>query len=130
VPGREAIAWRVRGTGGSWECYAIVDEQPGLMLIYSLFEFVVPEERRAEAAVLLARLNQGLPVGNWELDLDGGSLRYKTSIDVGNEHLSAALLDRLVVRNLEVVSTHLPALAGFAAGTLDLDAALAAAGEA
>ena len=129
VPGREAMAWRVRSGASSWECYAVVDEQPGLMLVYSLFEFVVPEERRAEAAVLLARLNQGLPVGNWELDVDGGGLRYKTSIDVGVEYLSMALFDRLVQRNLEVVSTHLPALAGFATGALDMEAALAAAGE-
>jgi hypothetical protein len=129
IPQREAIGWRVHSAAGAWESYAIADEQPGLLLLYSILEVSVPDERRPAAAMLIARLNQGLPVGNWELDLASGSLRYKTSLDLGAEQLTLALCDRLLERNMDTVAAHVAALEGFAAGRLDMAAALAAAGE-
>ena len=129
IPHRQALGWKVRSAGGAWECYAIADEQPGLLLLYSILEALVPPDRRAPAAELIARLNQGLPVGNWELDFDSGSLRYKTSLDVGASLLTSALFERLMERNLDIVAAHLPALEGFALGRLDVDGALALSGE-
>jgi hypothetical protein len=127
IPGRDAVGWDVISDAGAWECYAIADAQPGLLLIYSVLTVTVPPPRRPDAAVLLTRLNFGLPVGAWELDLDDGTLRHRTSIDAP-EGLGVATCDRLLERNLDVVATHLPALAGFAAGELDIDGAVAAAG--
>lgn len=129
IPHRGALGWKVRSEYGAWECYAIVDEQPGLLLLYSILDAIVPPERREKAALLIARLNQGLPVGNWELDVDSGSLRYKTSLDVGAEALGTALFERLLERSLDIVAAHQPALEGFAAGRLELEAALALTGE-
>ena len=129
IPHRAAIGWKVRSEHGAWECYAIVDEQPGLLLLYSVLAAIVPADRRDAAAVLLVRLNQGLPVGNWELDFETGNLRYKASIDVGAGELTTALFERLMDRNLDIVAAHQPAVEGFAGGRLELEAALALSGE-
>lgn len=129
IPHRQALGWKVRSERGGWECYAIADEQPGLLLLYSVLEALMPAERRAEAALLITRLNQGLPVGNWEVDLDGGNVRYKTSLDAGAGELTSALVERLLDRNLDIVAAHVAALEGFAFGRLDLADALAQAGE-
>jgi hypothetical protein len=51
-----------------------------------------PPERRAEAALFVARANHGLPIGNFELDLDGGEVRFKSSADYEGVGLSPILI--------------------------------------
>lgn len=119
-----ALGWPMRGAAGSWSSFALAREAEERFAVYSVLDVTIPAERRADAAVLIARINWGLPVGNWELDLDDGTLRYKTSIDVAGDRLSLALAERVVARNLEIVDAYLAALSGFADGRLTSDEAL------
>ena len=49
----------------------------------------VAEEQRQIVAELLARINYGLNIGNFELDMTDGEIRYKTSIDVEGGELTS-----------------------------------------
>ena len=42
---------------------------------------LAPSARRAELALLLSRINEGLVLGNFEMDLDTGAVAFKASLD-------------------------------------------------
>ncbi len=83
-------------------------------------------ERRAALAEFVTRANFGLVVGNFEMDMDDGEVRYKTSIDVEGDRLSTALLHQLVRVNLEMMDKYLPGLYAVANEGLDALAAIVA----
>lgn len=101
----------------SWQCYAEAREAQGRFLFYSVAPVVVPEALRAAAAEFVTRANYGLAVGNFELDLDDGEVRFKTSIDVTGDRLTYALVKQLVMINLRVLLHYLPGLTALLAGT-------------
>jgi len=119
--------WRVQGPDGAWSVYALARGEERRFAVYSILDVTVPHERRTEAAELVARANHGLPVGNWELDMDDGGLRYKTAIDVVGGGLSLAAARRLIERNLSITDAYLAAFTLFAEGKLSAGDALRAA---
>lgn len=42
---------------------------------------LAPSGRRTELALLLSRINEGLVLGNFEMDIDTGSVAFKASLD-------------------------------------------------
>jgi hypothetical protein len=105
-----AILFPVAGQSGAWTTIAQARETERQAFFYSVLREHVPEDRRGEAATLLARLNWGLPLGAFELDLDDGQVRFRTSIDVGEAELTPALLKPLLIANLTLMDHHLPAI--------------------
>lgn len=110
-----ALGWRMSGPDGGWSSFALAREDEGRFAVYSVLDEPIPAQLRADAAELVARANWGLPVGNWELDMDDGSVRCKTSIDVAADRLSLGLAARVIERNLAVVDAYIAAFAAFAA---------------
>ena len=89
---------------------ALEDEAQSLVL--SVAPFLVPEDRRMATSELATRANFGLPIGNFELDMDSGELRYKTSIESSADQLTNEHVLALTGANLAVMSHY---LAGFRA---------------
>src|SRR5215212_5325423 len=48
---------------------------------YVIRDEPVPPERREAVALLLTRANYGIYLGNFEMDLDDGEIRFKVSVD-------------------------------------------------
>ena len=111
-----------QGDNGRWVCYAQPLEEREQALFYSIWEEPVPEERRAAAAESIARANSDLPLGNFELDLERGTLRFKTSIAVGGDRLTPALFKHLVYANVTTFDRYLPGLQALLAGSSAKDA--------
>jgi len=69
-------------------------------------------------AELLTRANYGMLIGNFELDLDDGEIRYKTSIDMEglvplsaeDRSVSKLLWKSLVYANVLTSDQYLPAI--------------------
>lgn len=110
-----ALGWRMSGPDGTWSSFAAAREEEGRFAVYSVLDEAIPAQLRADAAELVARANWGLPVGNWELDMDDGTVRCKTSIDIADDRLSLGLARRVIERNLAVVDAYVAAFAAFAA---------------
>lgn len=115
-----------QGDHGRWSVYVSTDEAAGFCVVYSVSPVQVPEARRATAAELVTRANYGLPVGNFELDLDDGEVRYKTSVAVGGADLPEDVIRTMVYINVMAMDRYLPAVMSVAAGSADPVAALAA----
>jgi len=51
-----------------------------------------PKDRSAEVLEFIARANHGLVVGNWEMNVDSGEIRFRVGVDYGDQPFSGDLL--------------------------------------
>ena len=92
--------------GHRWACLAAAHEDAEQLAFYSVLLDPAPPERRAEVAEFILRTNCGMQVGNFEMDLDVGEVRFKTSIDVEGTELSRPLCENLVNVNLMITGLY------------------------
>lgn len=122
----EVIEADIRGENGAWTCYIVTRDPAQRVSVYSQVGWYAPEPVRVALAELITRINYGLSSGNFEMDLSDGEIRYKTSVDVSGDRLSAALFNNLLDPNLAAVDTYLPALEAVRDGRLTPAEAVAA----
>jgi len=108
-----------QGENGQWTCFAHAREEQAQLLFYSVCPANAPEDRRMAAAEFLTLANYGLFIGNFELDMDDGEIRYKTSIDVKGDRLSPALVRPLVYANLFMMDKYLPGIMSVIYGNVE-----------
>ncbi|MBT3221838.1 MAG: hypothetical protein HN348_22400 [Proteobacteria bacterium] len=89
-----------QGTDDSWTCVALVFEDRQQFLFYSVLDVTVESSRRDEMAHFLNRANHQMVMGNFELNMDMGELRFKTSIDVEGGDLGGTMLHNLLYTNV------------------------------
>jgi hypothetical protein len=123
-PVQPLLALRFVTDDAEWATFVEVREQPPRLAIYSSYPERAEPEARAELAELLTRINYGMYVGNFELDLDDGSVRFKTSLELADVELTAALFDRLLTVNLDEAKRYAGAISEVAAGTASAAEAL------
>lgn len=111
-----------------WTTFAVAFEEDQQIAIYGVVPFAVSVERRPAATELVTRINYGHVIGNFELDLDDGELRFKTSLDFDGAELTAELLRQLFAANVAVMSHYLPAIQAVCLDGRAAAEALAAAG--
>jgi hypothetical protein len=95
---------------GPWTVYIGMLEADDQVVVHSAFNPPVPEEAREALALFLTRVNFGILHGNFELDLDDGELRYKTSIDVRGSALTEALFENVMVANVSMFDRWVPGI--------------------
>lgn len=77
---------------GTYLCFARVREEQEQVIFYTVYPLRAPEERRQEVAEFVARVNYGIILGNLELDMRDGEVRYKCSADVSAAPFTLPLL--------------------------------------
>jgi hypothetical protein len=116
-------------SSGSWTVFFEIRDQDQQLIVYSLVPVWVPVERRTDAALYIARANYGLAIGNFEIDLDDGEVRFRTSVDVEGAEISAPIVDHLFLANVMGVEQYLEGLRSVIEGA-DPSAAIAVAEDA
>ena len=104
----DTLLTKYRGENGQWNCEAWTREEERQLLFYSLCPFDVPEDKRDDVAELLTRANHDLAIGNFDLDYDEGTVRFRTSIDVEDDRISISLVRNLVMANVTMMDLYLP----------------------
>lgn len=99
-----------QGKHGQWLCHAEVREAQGQFLFYSICPTPAPEACRPALSEFLTRANYGLVIGNFEMDLDDGEIRFKSSLDAQGEPVSPGLIQHLVYPNLLMMDRYLPGI--------------------
>lgn len=108
---------------GQWGTF--VEVQDRRFAIYSARVDKVAPGARLAVAELVTRANHGLYLGNFELDLDDGAVRFKTSVELADTALTPALFERVLQTNLDEMARHLPAIDRVAGGTSSVAEAMA-----
>jgi hypothetical protein len=104
--------------------FARVRETPFLALIYTILPVRCPEPKFPEMLELLTRANWGLPLGNFEMDLSDGEIRFKTSVDVEGVPLdqpegapaAEMAITNTLMANKVAMDRYLPAILGLIYG--------------
>ena len=110
--GKPILRMGFSGDNGKWTCVARAIEDAQQFIFYSIAPINVPEEKRVEMAEFITRANYGMRIGNFEMDFSDGELRYKSSIDVEDDCLSAPLIKHMVYPNVMMMDKYLPGIMG------------------
>ena len=111
-PGRldNTLVTGFKGDAGRWSCLAYAAEQQQQLMFYSVAPFDAPPERVLAVSEFVHRANYGLHIGNFELDMGDGEVRFKTSIDTEGTDLSFELVRNVVYANVMQMDRYLPGL--------------------
>ncbi|MDJ0717845.1 MAG: YbjN domain-containing protein [Prochloraceae cyanobacterium] len=99
-----------QGESGKWTCYARARDEQQQFVFYSVCPINAPENKRQALAEFIARANYGMILGNFELDFSDGEIRYKTSIDVGNDKITYELIRQVVYTNVMMMDKYQPGI--------------------
>lgn len=123
LEGEDTIVLTFNCANATYLCYAQARESQQQVVFYTIYPLRAPEEKRVQAAEFTARVNYGLVLGNLELDMNDGEVRYKTSADVGATPFTLPLLRSLMQINLSTADRYYPAFASMLyAGATPADA--------
>jgi hypothetical protein len=96
---------------GDWVLLAQWSENDDELLAYAVCTLAVPEARRAAVMEFLTRANFGLKLGCFELDLDDGELRFRTSVDFEGATVQGAMVRGALFTGVATLRAYLPGIA-------------------
>jgi len=73
-----------------------VQEKNKLLAIYGILPFLIPETHQSAAMLLITQINYDMLVGNLEMDVNDGEIRYKNAIDVEAVGLDNEIIEHLL----------------------------------
>ena len=73
-----------------------VQEKNKLLAIYGILPFLIPESHQSAAMLLITQINYDMLVGNLEMDVNDGEIRYKNAIDVEAVGLDNEIIEHLL----------------------------------
>jgi len=104
-----------------------LSEELERLVLYVLFVPKAKKEHRAEVAEFVTRANYGMGDGNFEMDYDDGSVRFKIALDYTGEPLSALLVRNMIYDAMDTTEVYADALARVIAGKAKAKTAVRAA---
>ncbi len=118
MEGEDTIVLTFNCTNATYLCYAQARETQQQIVFYTIYPIRTPEDKRQQMAELVARVNYGLVLGNLELDMRDGEVRYKTSADINATPFTLPLLRSLMQINLSTADRYFPAFTSLLDGGL------------
>jgi len=100
----------ISGDGVSFKVFIDAHEEADQLIVYVYSPTAAPEEKRLATAEYIARANYGLKIGNFELDMSDGEVRYKTSIDIEGGQLAEIMVKNLVGVGAGMMHRYYPGL--------------------
>lgn len=99
-----------KGENGFWPCVVRVREAAQQVVFYSIGPIDAAPDLRPQLVEVLTRANLGLVGSCFEVDLDDGSFRCRSSLDLGGEAFAPGLLRAIVYVNVLTMDRYLPAV--------------------
>lgn len=73
-----------------------VQEGNNLLAVYGILPFLIPESHQSAAMLLITQINYDMLIGNLEMDISDGEIRYKNAIDVEAVGLDDHIIEHLL----------------------------------
>ncbi len=118
------VAFRVEVNEDIREVRAILDPNTSRFRLYFVYDVVANEDRRVPVALYVTLANADLSDGNFELALDTGEVRYKTSLDFCAVDLSPYLVRNMIFHAMELTEVYGPGLVEVAEAGRDPQSAI------
>lgn len=120
----EAIEMGVAGEHGTYRVVVVVDQDRSVVRFLTFIEGKVPETRRRDVMEYLTRANYGLLLGNFEMDLADGEVRFKCAVDTEGGELSYTQYQNLLYTSVAMQDRYFPGLQTVLQGLADPAAAI------
>ena len=117
------LACRFQGDAAQWAVYVLVPADDRRVVIYSVTPETTAEDARPAVVDYLNRCNFRLLVGDFELDMEDGETRFRTSIDISGSDFDAALLRQAMHANVLAMDQYLGGIEAVRSGSLSPAAA-------
>lgn len=98
------------GDNGNFTCWFQAREDEEQLVFYSICPVHAPEDKRMLIAEFIARANYGMVIGNFEIDLNDGEIRYKSSADVEGIEVQPVFVKNMVYANVLMMDRYLPGI--------------------
>jgi len=118
VDGKEAMLEFKDEDNVVWSCFTYTRENQKQFVFYSIRSDDIPESTRLAVLEFITRINYGLTIGNFEMNLDKGTVRYKTSFDFDKTEPTEDLLAPLIYANISIMGNFLPVMDEVAEGKI------------
>jgi len=116
-PTEDTLVTVLPGIHGTFVVAARVLEEDQRLVFYAFVPEDTAEDRRDEMMRFVTRANYGMIVGNFELDLGDGEVRFKVSVDLeGVKDISPLVMPQLT-SCVAIFDQYLPALGAVQRGT-------------
>lgn len=90
------LSLRMKNEPINWVCLFRIQERTQLVAVYGILPFSIPDSHRSAAMLLKTQLNYDMILGNIEMDLSDGEIRYKTAVDVEAAGMSDEVISYLI----------------------------------
>jgi len=104
----ELFRLEISGINCNYVCYIIVDEEQESLLCNTHIKQKVPFGKRLEVCNFINRINYELAIGNFEMDMEDGELRFRTYLDSANALPSQEQLINLIWNGAQTFDTYYP----------------------
>ncbi|WP_435979176.1 YbjN domain-containing protein [Psychrobacter sp. DM4] len=88
----------LRMRNGQLDCGYLfrIQEKNALLAFYGILPFMIPESHQSAAMLLVTQINYDMIIGNLEMDVRDGEIRYKNAIDVEAIGLDDDIIEQLL----------------------------------
>lgn len=91
----ELLRTSVKGRNTDMRGTFLIRQEKDQVTFYVQLPSKAPEGRQREAMEFITRANYGMNIGNFEMDMQDGEIRFKVALDV-----EAGILSTIMVRNM------------------------------
>jgi hypothetical protein len=106
----ESLQSSFSAENGTYSVFIDTNEEQALVGVFVYAPTKVPERNRRAVMEYLTRLNYGLRLGGFELDLNDGEVRYTQNMDIEGATLTNAMLLNMLHFALDVMDQYYPGL--------------------
>jgi hypothetical protein len=101
---------RYTGKNGNYDCWFQARDASQQLMFYSRAPINATAESRAPLCEFFARANYGMVIGNFEMDVNDGEIRYKTSVDVEHIQLTVRFLKSMAYNTVVTLDRYIPSI--------------------
>jgi hypothetical protein len=94
------IKFGIQGETADFDCFVDIKLDRHLCILYVIAPNRVPSAKRTQVAEFLTRANYGLILGCFELDMEDGEVRYRTSVQVEDSEMSQAMIKTMIYASI------------------------------
>jgi hypothetical protein len=114
--GEASISFDVESYGSTFVVRCLAPDNADRLLVYAHYPNHIEPIDTPPLEELLTRVNARLGIGNFELDIDRATVRYKTSIDFAGTEPSAAMVGRAIDTCVAMMVEFMPSIASVVNG--------------
>ena len=111
----------VTGFKATFNCVVDVTEDNSLVVFITYNGTICPQEKRSQLAELMTRLNSKIKYGNFEMNMESGDIKFRTSIYYEEMAINDKIIENIILKNIYTHDFSHPFLSGFLFGNMNMD---------